>query len=83
MTAWTLKWNDLTDDQRARITQAAEYHACPCCGDPGQMALDLFRATIQVVQERDRAEVEATLGSPTCAKCQGDECDPEGPCRYD
>lgn len=61
MAAWSLHYNDLTDEQKEHLRRAAEYHACSCCGQAGQMALDLFNATIEVIQMRDRAEIEATL----------------------
>lgn len=61
MPAWTLQWNDLTTEQKEHMRAAAEYHACPCSGQAGQLALDLFNATVEVIQMRDRAEIEATL----------------------
>ncbi|MBN8189501.1 hypothetical protein JF540_22710 [Salipiger thiooxidans] len=61
MPAWTLQWNDLTPEQKEHMRRATEYHACGCCGQPGQLALDLFNATVEVIQMRDRAEIEATL----------------------
>lgn len=63
MPAWTLQWNDLTSEQKDHLQRAAEYHACPCCGQAGQMALDMFIATVEVIQMRDRAEIEATMES--------------------
>ena len=61
MAAWTLSYNDLTDDQKSHLIKAAEYHSCPCSGNSGQMALDMFDAVVEVIQMRDRREIEATL----------------------
>ena len=70
MPAWTLDWNSLTNDQREVIVRAAEFHVCPCCGSAGQMALDIFNATIAVIEDRDRRETSATLA---CSKATGGE----------
>lgn len=60
MTAWTLDWNDLTQEQKDHIKNVAEIHEC-CCAS--QMALELFNATVEVIKMRDRAEIQATLGT--------------------
>ena len=58
---WDLNWNNLTNDQREKLVDAADVWSCSCNGRPGQMALDMFNAVVAVIKERDRAEVQATL----------------------
>lgn len=62
MTTWTLDWNDLTQEQKDHIKNVAEIHECCCMNNAGQMALELFNATVEVIKMRDRAEIQATLG---------------------
>jgi hypothetical protein len=61
MAAWSLDWNDLTNQQREQIVAKAEYSSCPCCGDSGQTALDVFNEVVLVIQQRDKREINATL----------------------
>jgi hypothetical protein len=61
MAAWSMEWNNLTNEERRQIVTVAEYSACPCCDDAGQTALDVFNAVILVIQERDKKEINATL----------------------
>lgn len=58
---WNLDWNDLTQDEKQLLIRAAENTSCPCCGDSGQNALDVFGATVRVIRERDRKALKATM----------------------
>lgn len=58
---WDLDWNDLSNDERAEIVKKAEFTTCQCCGDPGQTALDVFAATIEVIKARDKKALEFTM----------------------
>lgn len=61
MPAWTLEWNGLTSDEKKKLREIAGWHVCPSCGDGGQAAVDMFSATVRLIQARDRREIEATL----------------------
>lgn len=58
MTTWDLDWNQLTQEQKDHIKNVAYSWECDF---PGQMALEFFNATIDVIKMRDRLVTEATL----------------------
>ena len=58
---WGLDWNDLTQEERDKLIAAAEFHVCPHCGDPGQVALDLFSEVVGIIKARDERAARATL----------------------
>ena len=55
-------WNTLTNDERQRLVRAAEVWEC-CCnrGQAAQMAGDIYNAAKRIHDERDNAEITATL----------------------
>ncbi len=56
------EWSNLTNEQRERLVRVMEIWECRCNhGMGGQMALELYNEAKRIHDERDEAEIRATM----------------------